>query len=240
MKCLFIPKEREFWGSYHRGRFRYPDTFRHRSPKSGNLWPQADTIEPRKQRSWGRSGSPTLPAAAGQVRRPAPWASSPASTSGSHTAPAADPAHCSCHYVKKNKKSSALRKVTLNSLQTTHLQGFLCKREVTGNAASFQEWLWQDPDRICRGEHNVGSRLSGQSTSVQDTVKSQQSYQDSLEVQPLGLSASTVGGRGFYSLFEEWRSHMPSSVAKKEKRSTKVTDHTNKQELSTWMRTHNP
>ena len=115
---------------------------------------------------------PPLPAAAGQVRRPAPSVSSPASTSGSHTAPAADPAHCSCHYVRKKKNNSVLRKVTLNSLQTTHLQDLLCKCEVTGNASSLQEWLWQDPGdphaipgqvTICRGEHDVGSRLSGQS-----------------------------------------------------------------------------
>ena len=65
-----------------------------------------------------------------------------------------------------------LRKVTLNSLQTIHLQDLLCKCEVTGNASSLQEWLWQDPGdphaiprqvTICRGEHDVGSRLSGQS-----------------------------------------------------------------------------
>lgn len=56
--------------------------------------------------TWGGTGPHALPAAAGQVRCPAPPASFPASTSGSHTAPAAGPAHCSCHCVKSAVKKS--------------------------------------------------------------------------------------------------------------------------------------
>lgn len=49
----------------------------------------------------GRPGPGALPASEGQVRRPAPRASSPASTSGVHTVSAAAPSPRSGHYANK-------------------------------------------------------------------------------------------------------------------------------------------